>query len=157
MIVYHGSCEPVIHPDICHSRKAVDFGPGFYVTPIYEQARQWAEKFRFRNMDSYVSHYLLDEKCFSDSKVLKFDTYSDEWLMFVMNCRQEKDIGDYDIILGGVADDKVFNTLELYFDGLIDKTEALRRLKYEKPNLQICLRTQKILDGYLRFEGYEAL
>lgn len=28
--------------------------------------------------------------------------------------------------------DKVFNTVELFFDGLIDKKEAIERLRYEK-------------------------
>lgn len=60
-----------------------------------------------------------------------------------MNCRREKDKTDYDIVIGGVANDKVFNTVELYFDGLIDKMEAIKRLQYEKPNLQICFRTEK--------------
>ena len=54
----------------------------------------------------------------------------------------------------GVANDKVFNTVELFFDGLIEKLEAIRRLRYEKPNLQICFRTQKALDA-LRFERSE--
>ena len=54
----------------------------------------------------------------------------------------------------GVANDKVFNTVELYFDGLIDKAEALKRLRYEKPNLQICFRTEKAL-FLLRYEGSE--
>ena len=38
---------------------------------------------------------------------------------------------------------KVFNTIELFFDHLIDKEEAIRRLRFEKPNLQLCFRTQK--------------
>ena len=50
--------------------------------------------------------------------------------------------------------DKVFNTVELFFDGLIDKKEAIERLRYEKPNLQICFRTEKAL-RLLRFEGSE--
>ena len=33
---------------------------------------------------------------------------------------------------GGVANDKVFNAAERYFNGLIDKTEAISRLRYEK-------------------------
>ena len=57
---------------------------------------------------------------------------------------------NYDIVIGGVANDKVFNTVELYFDNLIEKGEAIRRLRYEKPNLQICFRTQKVLDVYKR-------
>ena len=68
-----------------------------------------------------------------------------------------KDIrSDYDMVIGGVANDKVFNTVELFFDGLIDKTEAIGRLRYEKPNLQIAFRTDKALT-YLHFEGSEQL
>lgn len=62
---------------------------------------------------------------------------------------------DYDIVIGGVANDKVFNTVELYFDRLIDKTEAITRLRYEKPNMQVCFRTQSVLEQYLSFEGSE--
>lgn len=43
-----------------------------------------------------------------------------------------------------------------FFDGLIDKTEAIRRLQYEKPNLQMCFRTEKAL-SLLHFEGSEKL
>lgn len=39
-------------------------------------------------------------------------------------------------MIGGVANDKAFNTVELYFDNLIDKKEAIHRLRFEKPNLQ---------------------
>lgn len=57
---------------------------------------------------------------------------------------QRKDSTDYDFVVGGVANDKVFGTLELFFDGLIDKTEAINRLRYEKQNLQICFRTSTV-------------
>ena len=56
---------------------------------------------------------------------------SEEWLDFILNCRSGKDSTDYDFVVGGVANDKVFNTVELFFDGLIDKTEAINRLRYE--------------------------
>lgn len=42
-------------------------------------------------------------------------------------------------------------------DGLIDKKEAIRRLRYEKPNLQICFRTKEALDNSLFFEGSETI
>lgn len=45
MILYHGSDVEVSKPDIFHSRKNLDFGCGFYVTPIYWQAQKWCEKF----------------------------------------------------------------------------------------------------------------
>lgn len=39
MILYHGSKVIVEKPDIFHSRKRVDFGSGFYVTPLIGQAK----------------------------------------------------------------------------------------------------------------------
>lgn len=39
MILFHGSKVVVEKPDIDHSRKHVDFGPGFYATPLYNQAK----------------------------------------------------------------------------------------------------------------------
>lgn len=41
MILYHGSYLEISRPDLVHSRANVDFGPGFYVTPLYEQAVKW--------------------------------------------------------------------------------------------------------------------
>lgn len=154
MILYHGSYLEVADPDLTHSRPNVDFGCGFYVTPLYEQAVKWCGKFKRRGKSGIVSQYTFDESQEAEVKVLKFDSYSEEWLDFILNCRSGKDTTDYDLVIGGVANDRVFNTVELYFDGLIDKSEAINRLRYEKPNLQLCFRTEKAL-GLLRFEGSE--
>lgn len=40
--LYHGSTTIVTHPLVNVGRKDLDFGPGFYLTPLYEQAKQWA-------------------------------------------------------------------------------------------------------------------
>ena len=53
--------------------------------------------------------------------MLSFESYSEQWLDFVLACRRGMDATNYDIVIGGVANDKVFNTVELFFDGLIDK------------------------------------
>lgn len=42
---------------------------------------------------------------------MKFDSYSEEWLDFILNCRSRRNASDYDIVIGGVANDKVFNTV----------------------------------------------
>ena len=144
MILYHGSYLEITNPDLNHSRSNVDFGRGFYVTPLYEQAAKWCGKFKRRGKDGIISRYTFDENMEKELKTLKFNSYSEDWLNFILNCRSEKDLTDYDLVIGGVANDKVFNTVELFFDGLIDKTEAIKRLRYEKPNLQICFRTKSI-------------
>ena len=156
MILYHGSYLEISKPDLKHSRDNVDFGHGFYTTPIYEQAVKWCGKFRRRGKEGIVSRYLFDEENMQNLKVLQFDSYSEEWLDFILNCRNGKDSTDYDVVIGGVANDKVFNTVELFFDGLIDKKEALNRLRYEKPNLQVCLRSEKAIEC-LVFERSESL
>ena len=154
MILYHGSFLEIPCPDLKHSRLNVDFGCGFYTTPIREQAEKWCGKFKRRGKKGIISRYNFDESACGELKVLKLDTYSEEWLDFILTCRSGKDTSDYDIVIGGVANDKVFNTVELYFDHLIDKAEAISRLRYEKPNLQICFRTEATL-AKLHFEGSE--
>ena len=153
MILYHGSLVEVVSPDISYSRDNLDFGKGFYATDIYEQALSWAERISRRHKKAFVNVYEFDKsKC--DNTVLYkiFNSYNEEWLDFIIECRSGGAIyRQYDIIFGGIANDKVFNTIELYFDGLIEKKEALQRLKYEKPNNQYCFVSQHCIDMALTF------
>ena len=61
MIVYHGSYLEIPKPDLIHSRANVDFGCGFYVTPLYEQAEKWSAKFKRRGKNGVISRYRFDE------------------------------------------------------------------------------------------------
>ena len=102
-------------------------------------------------------HFIVRTFAYNKDKSVQMENSdSEEWLDFILNCRSGKDSTDYDLVVGGVANDKVFNTVELFFDGLIDKTEAINRLRYEKPNLQISFRTEKAL-SLLHFVGSETL
>lgn len=40
MLLYHTSNVEVTTPDITHSRKHLDFGRGFYLTSLREQAEK---------------------------------------------------------------------------------------------------------------------
>ena len=150
MVLYHGSKEIVEYPEIRKARFQKDFYFGFYCTLYAEQAKRWATRYG----DGYINKYEYVPS--STLNCLYFEEMTEEWLDFILNCRSGKDSTDYDLVVGGVANDKVFNTVELFFDGLIDKTEAINRLRYEKPNLQISFRTEKAL-SLLHFEGSETL
>ena len=64
---------------------------------------------------------------------------------------------NYDIIIGSVADDDVFKTVDMYFRGLWDKEKVLHELRYYKMNDQICIVNQKTLEEVLKFkESHEA-
>lgn len=160
MILYHGSYLPVEKPDVSFSRDNLDFGKGFYATSIYVQAKRWAERFkRMRGRgQSVVSVYELDEMCLDkNASILRFDTYSEEWLEYIVANRSGKDCATHDVIIGGVANDFVFDTVQLYLEGLTDKATALERLRYDKPNEQHCFRNQEIIDKCLKFLRSEVL
>ncbi len=157
MIVHHGSYLDIQNPDLVHVKKYVDFGCGFYTTPFYDQAIKWCNKFKYRGKNRIVSHYIFDEKAYQTLNILKFNSYSEEWLDFVLKCRAGNDFTKYDVVIGGAVSDNIFNTMELYIEGLVDKGETIRRLGYEKPNLQICFKSQRAIDNYLYYEGSEEI
>lgn len=156
MIVYQGGAAEVPNPDLGHSRKAVDFGPGFYVTPILDQAKRWCEKHRRRWATAVVSRYEFDESAAMGLKVLRFDGYTEEWLDFIVACRAGQDASDWDIVIGGVANDKVFDTLEAFFDGFATRQQTIDKLRFETPNLQICFRSSAALSTVF-FRGSETV
>jgi len=162
MILYHGSYTAIEKPDLSFSRLRTDFGRGFYLTPLKEQAISWAQRFIQGRGSSVISAYRFlssaDDQLPNDIKILEFNTHSVEWLDFVMACRlgQPVDI-KWDLVIGGVANDKVFDTLQLYFDKYIGTQEAIGRLRYNKPNFQYCFKTQQLIDKYLQFNDSEVL
>lgn len=157
MILYHGSHQEIRLPDITFSRNNLDFGQGFYTTPIKQQAINWAKRFSRLGKHSVLNYYEFDENIFKVVNTKEFYSYNEDWFDFIVKNRTGKSVENYDIIIGGVANDKVFNTIELFLENLIDKQTALGRLIYEENNLQICFRTQTILDKHLIFKGSELL
>lgn len=155
MILWHGSNVAVPRPDTGHSRARVDFGRGFYATPLREQAARLCARYVRLGGKGVLSRYEFDEAAAEGFSCLSFPEYGGEWLSFVLKCRRGEDDTAFDIVRGGVADDRVFNTVELFSNGLLPREEALGRLRFEKPNEQICFRTQRAIDACLRFEGTE--
>ena len=156
MILYHGGSVEISSPDLLHSRKAVDFGVGFYVTPVFEQAEKWSEKRKRRTGTAVISKYEFDECSAENLKMMRFDSYSEMWLDFIVRCRNLKDDTDWDIVVGGVANDKVFDTIEAFLDGFATKEQTIAKLRMEEPNMQFCFRTEAALNT-LRFIGSESI
>lgn len=156
MIVYHSSYVIVDKPDVYHSREALDFGKGFYVTVLHEQAVRYAERFKLRGRKAFLNIYQLDDG-WRNENVKTFSSYDGEWLDFISNNRKLMPVEQFDAVEGGVANDKIFRTVELYLAGDINKDEALARLKYEKPNHQICFLSQHLIDIYLHYLRTEEL
>lgn len=139
-------------PDTNHSREFLDFGKGFYLTTLYDQAVKYAQRFKRRKKPAWLSTYEFEYDS-EEWKILQFDSYNREWLQFVTNCRRGEDNSDYDLIIGGIANDEVIQTIERYFAGEISENDALGLLKYQKPNNQYCIRSQRMLDECLKHEN----
>lgn len=150
MLLFHVSDTVIDKPELEFTRAYTDLGKGFYLSLSCEDALKSFFKFKAQGKNSFIKSFLFDEDNLNQLKVLKFDDYSENWLDFILNCRSGLDTSNYDLVIGGVANDKVFNTVELFFDGLIDKAEAIKRLRFEKPNIQLCFRTQLAL-SFLTF------
>lgn len=149
MKLYHTSNIVVESPDITFSREFLDFGKGFYLTNLEEQAHNYGTRFIRRLEDAWINVYDFDFNP-EDWKVLQFDEYNMEWLMFVTACRLGRDTSDYDLIIGGIANDRVIRTIDLYFSGEISAETAIGRLQYEKPNNQYCFRSQRMIEQCLK-------
>ena len=157
MKVYHGSLVVVEKPEIRVSDRYLDFGYGFYTTTNEEQAIKWTEKQKNRKGTNigYVSMYDFNiEKAESELKIIRFDKADKEWLNFVCLNRKGQCQETYDIIIGPVADDGVYEVVRFYEIGVYDLEETLKRLKVEELYNQVLFHTEKSLE-YLKFIGME--
>ena len=158
--VYHGGTETIEKPLCRLGRQNLDFGQGFYLTDVREQAVQWAVRVADRRgMAPVLNRYHLDrETILTLCRCKVFTAYDADWLEFIISCRQGGDPAqEYDYIEGGVANDRVIDTVNLYILGLMDLNTALGRLSEHRPNNQICLLSQALTDKYLEYDGSETI
>lgn len=156
MKLYHSSNVIVELPDTKHSRLYLDFGRGFYLTSLNDQAVRYALRFKRRGQQAWLNTY--EFACDDSSwKIKRFDSYDKQWLDFVAQCRDGKDVGDYDLVIGGIANDRVIITLDRYFTGEISQEEALGLLRFEKPNIQYCIRSERMLRECLTYISSDQL
>ena len=155
MVIYHGSTETITLPIAKAGRPDLDFGQGFYTTDMLEQAQIWADRMhRQRHEPALINVYEFDkEKAMKEYRYLKFDDYDIRWLDFIALCRTGNPIWkEYDCIEGGIANDRVIDTVESYIAGTTDAEHALEELSKHRPNNQICIISQRLIDDCLKYK-----
>jgi len=166
ILVYHGSVEVVKQPEIRPITRPLDFGVGFYVTTIRERAEDWAKKKgKKANLVPVTNVYNFDLPALRQMLDVKiFENADDNWVDFVLKHRkadsyalQPKTPGkhrliakegihhSHDMVMGEVADDDIFDAIELYESEIITREELRRRLKTKRLNDQICFCTPEAL------------
>ena len=151
MLLYHGSNIEVQNPKILESDRRLDFGTGFYLTSSLSQAERWAKLTteRRKNGKAIVSVFEIDENAFNTLKILHFEKADKNWLEYVSKNRKNLPIqnDDFDLIIGPVANDKTMPVISLYFSGIYDMEETIKRLLVQKLNNQYTFKTKKSLEA----------
>lgn len=149
MTVYHGGYVPVQKPEIRIGRNTKDFGNGFYCTIIKEQAKRWAKRYDTKVVSIY------DVRLDSSLRIKDFKDMSEEWLDFIVSCRYGES-HEYDIVIGAMANDQIYNFISDYLDGSITREQFWIMAKFKYPTHQINFCTERALQC-LEYRGFEVV
>lgn len=147
MTVYHGGYTQVEKPEIRIGRNTKDFGPGFYCTIIKEQAQRWARRYDTKIVSIY------DVRMDTSLKIKEFKEMTEEWLDFIIDCRSGKP-HTYDIVIGAMANDQIYNYISDYMDGVITRDQFWIMARFKYPTHQINFCSDRALKC-LQYRGWE--
>ncbi|MCR5532491.1 MAG: DUF3990 domain-containing protein [Paludibacteraceae bacterium] len=150
MILYHGTNTDFPQIRLNMSRVGKDFGFGFYLTTDKQVATRQAERklLQYGTGAKIVQSYYLDEQKLDELKVLRFDSYTEEWADFILLNRQNKEhrsLHDYDVVVGPIANDTVGFQIRRYTEGIITKTQFLQEIMYHQVTMQYFFGTERAL------------
>ena len=155
--IYHGSTMEIPKPLLSKGKSNNDYGRGFYTTTSYEQAEQWVRRRKgTQHSIGYVNIYELADVLPDEIKQLRFDTPTEEWVVFVMHNRTEKGFEhSFDIVYGPVANDRVYAAFALYESNLLDKEGLIRELRTYELVDQFLFHTEQSLQHLTFIEAKE--
>ena len=77
-------------------------------------------------------------------KIKEFTVMTEEWLDFIINCRSGQS-HNYDIVIGAMADDQVYNYVTDLMSGVITREAFWELAKFRHPTHQIAFCTEEAL------------
>lgn len=149
MEIYHGSYTKILSPQILKGPFTKDFGDGFYCTEIRKQAQKWAKRYDTPIVNIY--EYQPNNQL----KTLYFKEMTDEWLDFIVACRNGES-HSFDIVIGAMANDQIYNYVADFMNGVITREQFWVLAKFKYPTHQINFCTSQALTC-LTFKGYEEI
>lgn len=153
LILYHGSKFGICELKLNGSRFDCDFGPGLYLTQLFPSAISFVDSYK----ESSIYAFKIKLK---DLKVYEFQSDFD-WMMTISLNRQKinsyknhqkiidiiNKIKDADILIGPIADNKMFEVMQKFVDGEITDIQAIHALSASRLGKQFVIKTQKGLDS----------
>ena len=146
LTLYHTGFEKIRRPDVHYGRKNADFGQGFYLSSGEDFSRRWART--RKGMDTYLNVYELD---LDGLNVKRFER-DGEWFDYIYQNRAgaADSLPEYDVIIGPIANDTIYDTYGLMTGGMIPRELTLKLLLIGPCYEQITLKTERAAEA-LRF------
>ncbi len=145
--LFHVGFQVIEEPDIKAGRKNADFGQGFYLSDNESFSRRWA---RIKEgMTTYLNRYEMD---YEGLNIKNFNREED-WLSYITANRnnQADSLSDYDVVIGPIANDTIYDTFGVLTSGLMNADQALKLLSAGPAYTQIAIKTAKAVKA-LRFK-----
>jgi hypothetical protein len=154
MLLFHGSNQEITNIDLGCCKPYKDFGRGFYLTTIDEQAKLMARRTaRIFTGIPVVTMFSFDEAAYANLSVKLFSEPSAEWALFVLNNRNRffRDFtaldnnhdNKYDIVTGPVANDDIALLFRTFTNGYIDLDALVNGMKYKNLSNQYSFHTEQ--------------
>ena len=165
--LYHGSNTVIETIDLSKGRPNKDFGRGFYVTTIQEQAEKMARRVaRIYGGEPCITVFEMDEKQMekADLSIRRFDNPSREWALFVINNRNRsfEDVSSrecnldnkYDLVIGPVANDDLALLFRQFSGGLITVEGLTEEMKFKNLTMQYSFHSEQAIHLLKRVADY---
>jgi len=153
MTMYHGTTLVIDPVDFDKSRLRLDFGKGFYLANKQGTAHIWAKNktIQLNRGIPTILAYTVDNGIYETYGKRFNPTPEEEWLEFICFNRRRGNKSteprhDYNWVSGPIANDKVYNVVDNYMDGVIDISEAIERAQALPQTYQLSLHTPLALN-----------
>ncbi len=150
-ILFHTGFSVIEKPDIGHGRKNADFGQGFYLSENEEFSRRWARS--RKDEKTYINRYELDDT----DLLIKHFIRNKEWFDYIFNNRRMKEDAykEYDVIIGPIANDTLYDTWGIITSGLLSDNEAEEVMMIGPCYEQTVIKSDKALSKLLFIKADE--
>ena len=148
LILYHMGFQIIEKPDVHYGRKNADFGQGFYLSAQKEFSMRWARE--RKGAVTYLNRYSLN---LEGLNIKRFER-NEEWFRYLFaNRRGYSDgLGEFDVIIGPIANDTLYDTWGIITSGFLEESEAMELLMLGAVYEQVVLKNEKAAAA-LRFLG----
>lgn len=139
--LFHTGFQVIEKPDIKIGRANADFGQGFYLSNDEEFSRRWARD--LKGETTYLNVYDLD----TDGLQLKHFTRGEDWFEYIFANRGNRadSHADFDVIIGPIANDTIYDVLGITTSGILPKSKSLAVLNIGHAYEQAVIKSEKAL------------